>query len=248
MEDTADWKHGATREVVQKADPDLSRTVIVQTKLDTKIPQFGTAADVIEFLTAEIITQIAPNKMGGPFFTSVPSGRVLRNDFSNEDNVFENDDDFVVGCSDSEDRDRSVVSQRLEKLSNQPLANTLLSHVGLSKLRGFLEQKVDEQYRKNVAKIVPLLQIEHANAVKRLNACERELDALSVERLKHGAEKFCDEFCVALKESVQGSISAPSSLFGETLQQENVAAGSFYGKLILARGDVNTGRKNLGRV
>jgi GTPase SAR1 family protein len=232
VEDTADWKHGATREIVQKADPDLSRTVIVQTKLDTKIPQFGTAADVLEFLSADIITQISPNKMGGPFFTSVPSGRVLRNDMANEDSVFENDDDFVVGCSDNEDRDRSIISQRMARLADQPTVNTnlLLSRVGLSRLRGFLEQKVDEQYRKNVAKIVPLLQAEHANALKKLNACERELDALSVDRLRHGAEKFCDEFCAALKEAVQGTIAAPPSLFGETLQQENLASGSFNGK------------------
>ena len=46
VEDTADWKHGQTREIVQKADPDLSRTVIVNTKLDTKIPQFGDPEDV----------------------------------------------------------------------------------------------------------------------------------------------------------------------------------------------------------
>ncbi len=200
VEDTADWKHGATREIVQKADPDLSRTVIVQTKLDTKIPQFGTAADVLEFLSADIITQISPNKMGGPFFTSVPSGRVLRNDMANEDSVFENDDDFVVGCSDNEDRDRGIISQRMARLADQP------------------------------AKIVPLLQAEHANALKKLNACERELDALSVDRLRHGAEKFCDEFCAALKEAVQGTIAAPPSLFGETLQQENLASGSFNGK------------------
>jgi hypothetical protein len=37
VEDTSDWKHGCTREVVLKADLHLSRTVIV----NTKIPQFG---------------------------------------------------------------------------------------------------------------------------------------------------------------------------------------------------------------
>ncbi len=32
-----DWKHEITRKIVQKADPDLSRSVIVNTKLDTKL-------------------------------------------------------------------------------------------------------------------------------------------------------------------------------------------------------------------
>eukprot|EP00591_Stephanopyxis_turris_P010410 CAMPEP_0195525514 /NCGR_PEP_ID=MMETSP0794_2-20130614/25993_1 /TAXON_ID=515487 /ORGANISM="Stephanopyxis turris, Strain CCMP 815" /LENGTH=1001 /DNA_ID=CAMNT_0040655993 /DNA_START=127 /DNA_END=3133 /DNA_ORIENTATION=- len=223
VEDTADWKHGATREVVQKADPDLSRTVIVQTKLDTKIPQFAQKSDVQEFLKADIVDRLSPHKLGGPFFTSVPSGRVGR-ESSNDDYTFANDDEFVTGCQENEDSDRAIVKQRLKGSSDEKV---LLPRVGLSRLRGFLERRVDETYRRNVAKIVPLLQAEHAKATKRLKACERELDALSVERLKEGTDKFCDSFCAALKEAVQGSIVAPPSLFGETLQQESLAAGSF---------------------
>jgi len=228
VEDTSDWKHGATREIVQKADPDLSRTVIVQTKLDTKIPQFGTSADVQEFLGAEIIDSIAPRKMGGPFFTSVPSGRVGRAGMHEEDSFYLDDEEFVMACAQNEEKDRKTVHQRLERMSNVNIVNKLIPRVGLSKLRGFLERKVDDQYRRNVAKIVPLLKAEHASAKKRLEACERELEALSLDRMKTGAEKFCDEFCAALKDAIQGTIVAPPSLFGETLQQENLAAGSFY--------------------
>ena len=100
----------------------------------------------------------------------------------------------------------------------------------MSRLRGFLERRVDECYRRNVAKIVPLLQAEHTSVERRLKACEEELDALSVERLKAGADAFCDEFCSALKDSIQGSVTAPSNLFGETLEQEVGSAGSFSGK------------------
>ena len=41
VEDTTDWKHATTRNVVMRADPDLTRTVLVTTKLDTKLPQFA---------------------------------------------------------------------------------------------------------------------------------------------------------------------------------------------------------------
>jgi hypothetical protein len=58
-----------------KADPDLSRTVIVNiTKFDTKIPQ-------LELRPMWKISCVPPfwtgslTKLGGPFFTSVPSGR-----------------------------------------------------------------------------------------------------------------------------------------------------------------------------
>jgi hypothetical protein len=241
VEDTSDWKHGATREIVQKADPDLSRTVIVNTKLDTKVPQFGTPGDVADFLHASIINKLSPHKLGGPFFTSVPSGRVGRpSDFTGvnmDDFIYDNDEDFVAACGDNEDSDRSVVWQRIKKFNGKDKRGGtitfdpkgLMPRVGLSRLRGFLERRVDECYRRNVAKIVPLLQAEHVAAERRLEACESELEALSVDRLKAGADAFCDDFCKAIKESIQGTVLAPASLFGETLEQEYIIAGSFHG-------------------
>lgn len=242
VEDTMDWKHGATREVVQKADPDLSRTVIINTKLDTKIPQFGTPADICDFLRADIIDSLSPHKLGGPFFSSVPSGRVGRpsdvKDGSFDDYLFEDDEEFVAACMECEESDRAIVTQRLKNLKFRtgdkqppiPAVKTMLPRVGLSRLRGFLERRVDECYRRNVAKIVPMLQAEHEACKRRLEQCEQELDAISIDRLKQGADAFCDEFCAALRETIQGSVIAPPSVYGETLEQEISAAGSFQGK------------------
>jgi len=234
VEDTMDWKHGATREVVQKADPDLSRTIIVNTKLDTKVPQFGSDSDVYDFLGADVIDQLSPYKLGGPFFTSVPSGRVTRND-DVDDFSFQHDDDFVSACVANEESDRAIVTQRLKRSTSGKetdaktrASQSLLPRVGLTRLRGFLERRVDECYRRNVAKIVPILQAERSACERRLQACERELDALSIERLKEGANAFCDEFCAALRDAIQGTIVASPNDFGETLQQENTVAGSFY--------------------
>lgn len=50
VEDTTDWKHATTRNLVTQIDPDLTRTVLVTTKLDTKIPQFSEAQDLEDFL------------------------------------------------------------------------------------------------------------------------------------------------------------------------------------------------------
>ena len=232
VEDTNDWKHGATREVVQKADPDLSRTVIVNTKFDTKIPQFGSPTDVDDFVRAPILDQISPHKLGGPFFTSVPSGRVGRShDDPSIDFLFDSDDDFVEACSDVESTDRSSVLQRLKRIgkAKEAAQSGAISRIGLSNLRTFLEQRVDECYRRNVQKIIPMLHNEYVSGEARLKAIEKELDALSIDRLKAGADAFCDEFCQYLRKALQGSIVAPVNIFGETLQQEYAAAGSFHG-------------------
>ena len=39
-----------SRNVVMQADPDLTRTVLVTTKLDTKLPQFSEGDDLEDFL------------------------------------------------------------------------------------------------------------------------------------------------------------------------------------------------------
>lgn len=263
VEDTMDWKHGATREVVQKADPDLSRTVIVNTKLDTKLPQYGTPSDVGDFIGADILDRLSPHKLGGPFYTSVPSGRVARtfgkngaeDDGGADDCFYEDDDEFVAACAEKEDSDRAYVWSRIKRLAalskddntgnkgskngsrsgaggaTQPYYHrnpkVLLPKVGISRLRGFLERRVDECYRRNVAKIVPLLKAEYAAADRRLRACERDLEAISLEKLKAGADAFCDDFCKSLKDAIQGSIIAPAASYGETLAQENQASGAF---------------------
>ena len=162
VEDTNDWKHGQTREVVQKADPDLSRTVIVNTKFDTKVPQFGTPSDLSDFIQASDLERVCPNKLGGPFFTSVPSGRVGRvppTDPNAADFLFDNDDEFVLACADSEETDRDTVLKRIRKITRTS-DNLVQDRVGLRKLRTFLEKRVDECYRRNVQKIIPMLQAE----------------------------------------------------------------------------------------
>ena len=232
VEDTSDWKHGATREVVMKADPDLSRTVIVNTKMDTKVVQFGSGGDVEDFLKASIVSRLAPHKLGGPFFTSVPSGRVGGGGEGEEEFEFQSDDEFVAACGEKEEGDREVVRGRLR--SGEGVQKALLPRVGLSRLRGFLERRVDECYRRNVAKIVPLLQAEHVCAMKRLKTCEDELEALSMDRLKASADAFCDGFCAALKEAIHGSVVAPPATFGETLAMENESAGSFHDRCAMA--------------
>jgi hypothetical protein len=51
-------------------DPALSRTVLVSTKLDTRIPQFSTPSDVDTFLRAAGAASGAGDMLGGlPFFT-----------------------------------------------------------------------------------------------------------------------------------------------------------------------------------
>lgn len=51
VEDASDWKHGITREIVQKADPDFSRR-LSNTKLGSRLSQLRSPNDVMDFIEA----------------------------------------------------------------------------------------------------------------------------------------------------------------------------------------------------
>jgi hypothetical protein len=125
VEDTTDWKHATTRNVVTQADPDLTRTVLVTTKLDTKLPQFSEGDDLEDFLRAPLIKRLFPHMMGGPFFTSVPSGRVgLTKDYGTNEV-------FVRALLDAESQDQVNVNRKMSPTQ----ARESLQNVGVTKLR-----------------------------------------------------------------------------------------------------------------
>lgn len=73
-----------------QVDPELTRTVIVSTKLDTKIPQFARASDVEVFLSPPACALDGFILGESPFFTSVPSGRVG----PGHDSIYRSNEDF----------------------------------------------------------------------------------------------------------------------------------------------------------
>jgi hypothetical protein len=52
-----------------QVDPTLSRTVLVSTKFDTRLPQFSTPSDVEAFLRAPGLANDVNMLGGSPFFT-----------------------------------------------------------------------------------------------------------------------------------------------------------------------------------
>ena len=76
VEEASDWLHAPARDLVARVDPSLSRSIVVATKLDTKFAQFTGADDLRHFLAAPTLHRRHPRLLGGPFFTSVPAGRV----------------------------------------------------------------------------------------------------------------------------------------------------------------------------
>ncbi|KAJ4836574.1 hypothetical protein Tsubulata_035499, partial [Turnera subulata] len=186
LEDCSDWSNATTRRVVMQVDPELSRTVIVSTKLDTKIPQFARSSDVEVFLSPPAHTLDGFILGESPFFTSVPSGRVG----SGHESVFRSNDEFKQAISLREMEDIASLTEKL----GRSLSVQERNRIGVSKLRSFLEELLQKRYMDNVPLIIPLLEKEYRSATRKLNEINKELSTLDEAKLKQKGREFHDLF------------------------------------------------------
>ncbi|XWS39689.1 hypothetical protein CRYUN_Cryun18bG0076500 [Craigia yunnanensis] len=221
LEDCSDWSNAMTRRVVMQIDSELSRTVIVSTKLDTKIPQFARSSDVEVFLSPPACTLDGFILGDSPFFTSVPSGRVG----SEHDSVYRSNDEFKKAIVSREMED---VASLEEKLGRQ-LSKQERSRIGVSKLRLFLEELLQKRYMDSVPLIIPLLKKEYRSTTRKLTEINKELSTLDEVKLREKGRAFNDLFITKLSLLLKGTVVAPPDKFGETLVDERNNGGPFVG-------------------
>lgn len=202
-------------------DPELSRTVLVSTKLDTKIPQFARASDVEVFLSPPASTLDGFMLGDSPFFTSVPSGRVGLG----HESVYRSNDEFKQAISLREMEDVTALEEKL----GRSLSKQERSRIGVSSLRQFLEELLQKRYMDSVPLIIPLLEKEHRSGTSKLNEINQDLSTLDEVKLKEKARAFHDLFLTKLSLLLKGTVVAPPDKFGETLQDERVNGGVFIG-------------------
>ncbi|BFI43147.1 hypothetical protein AXG93_1633s1050 [Marchantia polymorpha subsp. ruderalis] len=221
LEDCSDWTNATTRRFVMQMDPELTRTVIVSTKLDTRIPQFARPADVELFLRPPS-RLLDGNILGDtPFFTSVPSGRVG----SGRDSVYRTNESFREAVAMREALDVAMLEEKMDR----PLLKEERNRVGISRLRCFLEQLLQRRYMDSVPIIVPLLDKEYRFTASKLQQTSQDLANLNEAKLKERGRLFRDSFLSKLSLLLKGTVVAPPEKFGEALQDERVHGGSFTG-------------------
>ena len=221
LEDSNDWSNATTRRLVMAVDPSLRRTVVVSTKLDTRIPQFARPHDVEMFLRPPT-RLLEPTMLGGsPFFSSVPSGRVG----NSRDAIFRSNEHFREAVAERESLDVAELEARL----GRRLEKAERARIGVGQLRRFLEHLLQRRYLENVPTIVPVLEREFRSASQKLEDTQGELNDLEPEKLKDKGRVFRESFISKLGLLLRGTVSAPPDRFGETLTDEHIRGGAFIG-------------------
>ncbi|KAG1369941.1 dynamin-like protein ARC5 [Cocos nucifera] len=221
LEDCSDWSNATTRRIVMQIDPELSRTVIVSTKLDTKIPQFARSSDVEVFLKPPVCMLDGCLLGDSPFFTSVPSGRVG----SGHEAVYRSNEEFKKAISLRELEDVASLEEKL----GRSLSKEERSRIGVSSLRLFLEELLQERYLESVPLIIPLLEKEFRSTTRKLREVNQEHSNLDEVKLKEKGRAFHDSLLTKLSLLLKGTVVAPPDKFGETLQDERTNGGTFIG-------------------
>lgn len=221
LEDCSDWSNATTRRIVMQIDPELARTVVVSTKLDTKIPQFARSSDVEVFLRPPACTLDSCLLGDSPFFTSVPSGRVG----SGHESVYRSNEEFKRAISLRELEDIASLEEKL----GRSLSKEERSRIGVSSLRIFLEELLQKRYMESVPQIIPLLDKEYRTATRKLRETNIEISNLDEVKLKEKGRAFHDSFLTKLSLLLKGTVVAPPDKFGETLQDERNNGGAFMG-------------------
>ncbi|CAD6270357.1 unnamed protein product [Miscanthus lutarioriparius] len=221
LEDCSDWSNATTRRVVMQVDPDLARTVLVSTKLDTKIPQFARPSDVEVFLHPPTCVLDVSLLGDSPFFTSVPSGRVG----SCHEAVFRSNEEFKKAILSRELEDIASIEDKL----GRSLTTKERDRIGVGNLRLYLEELLQKRYVESVPLIIPLLEKQHRNTTSKLREISHELSDLDEAKLMEKAQLFHDSFLTKLCLLLKGMVVAPPDKFGETLVNERINGGTFTG-------------------
>ncbi|KAL5060162.1 hypothetical protein RYX36_031766, partial [Vicia faba] len=169
--------------------PELSRTVVVPTKLDTRIPQFARPSDVEVFLLPPTSTLDGCILGDLPFFTSVLSGRVG----SGSHCLYSSNDDFKQAVSFKEMEDVASLEEKLGRPLSKQERNNLKIH------RFYIYSKQNPKnefarYINNVPLINSLLEKEHRSVTRKLSDVKQELSTLDEAKLKEKGRVFHDMF------------------------------------------------------
>ena len=199
LEDTSDWQVPLTRAVVQRVDPKLSRTVLVATKLDSKLSQFSMPEDLHRLLDPRALLASQPDMLAGPIFTSVPP---LQG---------QTDAAFLGAIQQQEEELCGLLKERLG-------SGVYGSRIGVGAVRRALAAPLRAQWAQLLASTSKALE-------GRLESLQRDLDNPAPPPAQ-SIDDFVERFCGAVQALIRGTIAVPAAAHGETLEDERKASGS----------------------
>ena len=170
---------------------------------------------------APLASQRFPRLLGGPFFTSVPAGRVGRTTAHH----FRTHGGFQGALVQQEAADAQYIQAVLPGLTTSE-ADESTPAIGVSNLRRFLEEVLRERYVGSLRAVVPQLQQADAKLSHELASIDDALKELTVWHAHQALRVAVDKFAASLQSAVRGVPSAAATALGQKLAEEQAASGA----------------------
>ena len=210
LEDTSDWQVSPTRRAVQSVDADLSRTVVVATKLDGKLAQFTMREDLHRLMGGAELAAAAPKLRGGPLFTSVPSSTREAADFLG-----------AVG-----EQEKALCKHLAEQIGSDEYS----ARVGVGAVRAAVEAYGRAEWDGLAARATRAVDARSARIDRALRSPPRAAvagGAASFDASPSSLAAFADRFGAKVHTLIRGCVrSGIIETFGETIEDERRASRS----------------------
>ncbi|CAL5218690.1 g399 [Coccomyxa viridis] len=209
QQSSVEWASSLWMHVVQELDPEFKRTVVVASKFDNRLKEFGERWEVDRYLSAA--GYLSANVR--PFFVALPKERAL--------------------CSSSEWRsqiqgvDRDVLSHLQHNIAGGFDQERFGGSIGFGNLKRYLEEELAKKYRDAAPATLALLQDRCAKLSAELALAESKLHAMQdVTSLRTAAMKHVGQLAGLFSSMLLDGAATPELVQqGYTTEEERSASG-----------------------
>ncbi|KAG2498836.1 hypothetical protein HYH03_003029 [Edaphochlamys debaryana] len=207
QQSSVEWASSLWLRVVQEVDPYFQRTVIVASKFDNRLKEFGERWEVDKYLSAT--GYLPPNVR--PFFVALPKDRAIQSSAEWRRSMAE--------------VDQAIFKHLRDGIKGGFDEERFASRIGFTNLKKFLEEELSRRYREAAPATLALLQ-ERCDAVSaELMAAEIRLKAAEdVGALRRAAMKYADTVARQVAVLLQGSAEPDPMQHGLTTDEERAAS------------------------
>jgi hypothetical protein len=199
---TVEWRNPTdSREFINQVDPEWRRSMLVVTKLDNRLNQINTAAELNTYLSTSGYVPIEP------LFISLPARRVASTIADFQRTI--------------EEHDRAML-QRLRAIGFE---DKYTRQLGLDNLTKYLASIYRALIRDHLGTVVQAVLARENELRRELGQVEATLAQYAPRSVRANVNSFAHKFAKVMEELIKGDIATLPEHSGQTLAEELHAAG-----------------------
>ncbi|KAL6999524.1 Dynamin-related protein 5A [Sarracenia purpurea var. burkii] len=208
QQSSVEWCSSLWLDAVREIDPTLKRTIIVVSKFDNRLKEFGDRWEVDRYLSAS--GYLGENMR--PFFVALPKDRST---LSNEE--------FHRQISQV---DLEIIRHLRESVKGGYDEEKFRCYIGFARLRDYLESELQKKYKEAAPATLALLEQRCSEISAELARMDSKIQATSdVSHLRRSAMLHAASICNHVGALIDGAADPAPEQWGKTTEEERLESG-----------------------